>query len=154
MSSSLELLKMLNLPAVDGESSGSRAATADADLPVVVVADDDVDNLVLLSYILEPFPCSLFCETDGKVALERALNLKPDLMMLDVRLPGISGLDIVRTLRADEATALIPIIAVTAMASLSDKLSIFQSGFNQYVSKPYLLRDIEKLIGLYLPVRV
>lgn len=119
-------------------------------LPVVVVADDDVDNLILMSYVLEQFPCLLFCETDGYAALKTALKLQPDLMLLDIRLPRMSGLEIVRALREHEKTAFIPAIAITALASFQDKIEILRSGFSHVVTKPYLLEDIENTVSLYL----
>lgn len=118
--------------------------------PTVIVADDDVDNLVLIGYVLEAFPCLLFCETDGKAALELSLKLKPDLLLLDIRLPNLSGLDIVRKVRSYKAIADVPAIAITALASDRDKQRILASGFNQYLSKPYVLEDISQLISLYL----
>ena len=118
--------------------------------PTVLVIDDDIDNLMLVSYVLEQFDCLFVCETEGQEALERVWELKPDLIILDIRLPGLSGLDIVRALRRHSATNTIPVIAVTALANLSDQEQILQAGCSHYISKPYLLEDMRTLLSRYL----
>jgi CheY-like chemotaxis protein len=120
------------------------------DLPVVVAVDDDIDNLALISYVLEEFPCLLFCETDGQSALDLSLQLQPDLILLDIRLPRLNGIDMVKALRLHKDTSEIPVIAVTALADIQNRQEILQAGFNQYISKPYLLEDITTLIRRYL----
>lgn len=118
--------------------------------PTVLVIDDDIDNLMLVSYVLEQFDCLFVCETDGQEALARVEELKPDLIILDIRLPNLSGLDIVRTLRRHSITRNTPVIAVTALASPRDRERILQAGCSQYVSKPYLLENMKTLLSRYL----
>ncbi|RZM82205.1 response regulator [Leptolyngbya iicbica] len=119
-------------------------------LPVIVAVDDDEDSLVLLSYVVEGLPCSLVCETDGQAGLERIISLKPDLVLLDVRLPGISGFDIVHQLKSSPDTASIPLIAVTALAGQRYQQALRAAGFNHYICKPYGLNDIQAAIQQYL----
>lgn len=119
----------------------------------VLLVDDDVDNLMLLTFILEQFPCTIVCETDGEAALKRIDQASFDLVMLDIQLPGISGLDLVRTLRANPMNASLPVIAVTAMARKQDKEEILKAGCNRYVSKPYMVDELERLIGQYIAPR-
>jgi CheY-like chemotaxis protein len=119
-------------------------------IPTVLAVDDDEDSLYLLSHILEQFTCTLICETHGTQALSLIETLQPDLVLLDIWLPGVSGLEIVRAIRQNAALRSLPVVAVTALASAKDRESIFAAGFNQYLSKPYGLEDMEALLGAYL----
>lgn len=118
--------------------------------PTVLAVDDDSDNLLLLSYILEGFNCMTFSESDGHAALRLAQRIKPELIILDILLPGLSGIEIFRYLKASPSTCDIPVIAVTAMARKQDQELLLAEGFSGYVSKPYFLVDLEKVIGRYL----
>ena len=121
--------------------------------PAVLLVEDDVDSLVLLSFVFEQFPCSVVTESSGEAALERIKSKQFDLVMLDIQLPGISGLEVVRQLRADSLNANSPVIAVTALARQTDQDEALMAGCNSYISKPYLIEDIEKLIGQYIKGR-
>lgn len=118
--------------------------------PTVLAVDDDSDNLLLLSYILEGFNCVTLSESDGSAALRLAQEIKPKLILLDILLPGLSGIEVMRYLRANPGTCDIPVIAVTALAQKRDQDQLLAEGFAAYVSKPYLLVDLEKVIGRYL----
>ncbi|MGF1570590.1 MAG: response regulator [Nodosilinea sp.] len=119
----------------------------------MLVVDDDADNLVLVNYVLEQFDCLLYCETEGKAALNLIWKLQPDLIVLDIRLPGMSGLEITQIVRRHPATSAIPIIAVTALATSRDQAEIILAGCNHYLPKPYLIDDIRRLIGRYITAR-
>ncbi|HEY9889690.1 MAG TPA: response regulator [Candidatus Obscuribacterales bacterium] len=122
-------------------------------MPAVLLVDDDDDNLFLLEKILEQFTCTITLETEGNTALEIAKQLKPNLILLDIWLPGINGIEITQALRQDPLTAKIPIVAVTALASDRDRQSVLKAGCNQYVSKPYVLEVLEDVLNLYLTPR-
>lgn len=119
-------------------------------LPVVLVVDDDVDSITLISYVLESFNCALFCETNGIAALNLIRRLNPDLIMLDIRLPGLSGIEILQALRSHELTRTIPVVIVSALGKGHYQQKAMQAGGNQYISKPYLLTDIQRTVSLYL----
>ncbi len=72
----------------------------------------------------------------GRQALELALGVKPDLVVMDVRLPDIDGLAALSRLRADERTAAIPVVALTAQAMAGDRERFLAAGFDGYLSKP------------------
>lgn len=131
-----------------GESAESLGSGKDA--PVVIVVDNDIDNLILLTYVLERFNCLLFCETDGEAAIALINRLKPSLIVLGIRLPRLSGLRLIRALRLNESTRNIPVIAVTALVTLQLKREILQSGGCHYISKPYMLEDMARLVASYL----
>lgn len=119
--------------------------------PVFLVVDDDQDNLILMSYQLaELLPCSVISASDGNTALEIARQNCPDLILLDIMLPDMDGMQVVRGLREDPSTQAIPVIAVTAMARPQDQTMALQAGFDDYVSKPYSLENLAAVIHPYL----
>jgi CheY-like chemotaxis protein len=134
-------------------SSGGLASPESVRHPHVLLVDDDVDNLMLLSYIFEQFLCSVVCETEGEAALEQIQQSNFDLVILDIQLPGVSGLEVVEVLRANPLRASIPVIAVTALARPQERDMILQAGCDRYISKPFMVEELEKLIGLYLKPR-
>lgn len=121
--------------------------------PTVAIVDDDTDSLVLLENILDQFHCHTVCLSSGHAALTYLLQSPPDLILLDIWLPDVDGLDIAHVLRQNSTTQLIPIAAVTALASQRDRELILRAGCNHYISKPYLLEDVEAMLQQYLQLR-
>jgi len=134
-------------PSVSGGSTGELVYV---NLPTVLLIDDDPDSLVLLSYILDSFSCNIISESTGTAALERVRYERFDLVMLDIQLPEVSGLEIVRTLRSNPVNATLPIVAVTALARAQDRAEILRAGCDLYISKPYLVEDIESTVAQYI----
>jgi CheY-like chemotaxis protein len=118
--------------------------------PVILAADDDEDNLLLLAYALEPLDCTLLTAVDGLSALSLARIYQPDLILLDVLMPYLDGTEVVSQLRKDSTTKTIPAIAVTALAIPQDRERLLLLGFNDYISKPYMLEDIEAIARRHL----
>jgi two-component system cell cycle response regulator DivK len=118
--------------------------------PLILAVDDDEDNLLLLTYTLEPLNCSVITAFDGKSALEAARIQQPDLILLDIMLYPVDGIEIVAQLKRDPRTMNIPVVAVTALAREEDKQRILHAGCNDYISKPYMLDDMEALIRRYV----
>ncbi|MGF1521182.1 MAG: response regulator [Leptolyngbyaceae cyanobacterium] len=131
-------------------SSANLATEQQFQAPVVLVVDDDTDSLVLACHVLEQFVCVPLCEMNGQIALDTILTHKPDLIIMDIRLPELSGLEIIRLLKRDETAHRIPIIVVTALAGRKNREAILCMGCDHYVTKPYLLKDLEKLMHSYL----
>ena len=121
--------------------------------PLVLAVDDDEDNLLLLTEVLTPLSCSVITATYGQQALNLALEQQPALILLDVMLPDISGIEIVRKLKQNPQTMTIPVIAVTALARIEDRDRLFLAGCDDYVSKPYMLDDLEAVIHYHLNSR-
>lgn len=119
----------------------------------VLVVDDDPDSLYLLEHILLQYACRVVCQSDGRAALDTALHLQPDLILLDIWLPSLSGLDILKQLRQHPRGRSIPVVAVTALASERDRQLIMQAGCNHYISKPYELEDMENALNQFLRLR-
>lgn len=109
----------------------------------ILAVDDNDDNLLLVTQILTRHDRTLLTAQSGKAALSIAQTVQPDLILLDILLPDLSGFDVLHHLRHTAATASIPIIAVTALARADDRQKLLQAGCNDCISKPYLLEDLE-----------
>ncbi len=103
--------------------------------PLILAVDDEASNLQLLRQILQDNYRLLFAK-DGARALELARQERPDLVLMDVMMPGMSGHEACRALQADPATAGIPVIFVTALSDTDDELRGFEAGGVDYITKP------------------
>ena len=122
--------------------------------PRILAVDDDEDNLLLLAYILEPLECNLITAVDGLGALSMARTYQPDLILLDVLMPYMDGFEVISQLRKDSKIKTTPAIAVTALAVRDDRERLLKAGFNDYISKPYMVEDIEATVRRYLRLPV
>ena len=130
--------------------SVNRSLHSITDQPLILAVDDDPDNLLLLAYILEPLGCGLLTATDGLSALRKAQAHQPDIILLDILMPYMDGTEVVTQLKNDAKTQRIPAIAVTALARQEDRERLIEAGFDDYLSKPYMIEDIEALVRCYL----
>ncbi|OEZ97829.1 HD-GYP domain-containing protein [Duganella sp. HH101] len=105
------------------------------DLPLILAVDDEASNLQLLRHILQDQYRLLFAK-DGPRALELARQERPQLILLDVMMPGMTGYEVCRQLKDDDATAAIPVIFVTALSDASDEVVGFDAGAVDYITKP------------------
>ena len=103
----------------------------------LLLVDDDPEILTLLQAKLAKEPFELFTAVEGESALNIVRTQKPDLVVLDVNLPGLSGLEICRTLRADKDTRNIPIIILSARSDEIDRILGLEFGADDYVTKPF-----------------
>jgi putative two-component system response regulator len=104
-------------------------------LPLILAVDDEASNLQLLRQILQSGYRLLFAK-DGERALALARGERPELILLDVMMPGMSGYDVCRQLKADPATCAIPVIFVTALGDPRDEVVGFDAGAVDYITKP------------------
>jgi CheY-like chemotaxis protein len=105
-------------------------------LPTILVVDDDQQNLELVQAYLEDIECETVAARDGIEALEMVAREKPDLILLDVMMPKMSGFEVCRRLKVDPDTSDIPIIMVTALNEFGDIERGIDSGTDDFVSKP------------------
>jgi DNA-binding response OmpR family regulator len=117
---------------------------------VVLVADDDADIRDLVAFKLEQAGFEVISAADGQTALEQAQARKPTLAVLDVSMPGLSGIDVCRMLRADPATAGMLIIMLTARVQEQDVEGGFNAGADDYVTKPFSPRELVSRIQALL----
>jgi len=116
----------------------------------VVVADDDDDILELIRFKLEQADMDVEAVGDGVAALEACRRETPDLVLLDVMMPGMSGLDVCRTLRDDLGMGSVPVILLTARAQESDVDQGFHAGADDYVVKPFSPRELSSRVRAVL----
>lgn len=102
----------------------------------ILIVEDNELNLKLFRDLLEAHGYETFETKDGNEALSIARNIRPDLILMDIQLPEISGLDITKRLKADDEVSHIPVIAVTAFAMKDDEEMILSAGCEAYMSKP------------------
>lgn len=110
---------------------------------LIVVADDERDIADLLTLNLELEGYQAVTVYDGQAALDAVRTLQPDFVLLDVMMPKLDGLDVLRELKADPATRDIPVVMLTAKAGDDDVWAGWQAGASYYVTKPF---DLDELI--------
>jgi DNA-binding response OmpR family regulator len=125
----------------------------------IVLIEDDADLFALLKYNLEKEGFSLMGSQTGKGALELCRRVRPDLILLDIMLPDSDGLDICKGIRNDAELMQVPIIFLTARASETDRIVGLELGANDYIVKPFFIRELIARIKLQFraqatPVRV
>jgi len=108
----------------------------------ILIIDDEQDILDLLSYNLEREGYSILTASDGLTAKELSLNSSPDLIILDLMLPGINGLELCRLVRNNPKTADIPVMMLTARGEEVDKVLGLEIGADDYVTKPFSIPEI------------
>jgi two-component system cell cycle response regulator DivK len=116
---------------------------------ILVVEDNDL-NMKLLNDVLEAHGYAVLTTTEGAVAVDWARQYRPDVILMDLQLPDMSGLDATRQLKADAETRAIPVIAVTAFAMAGDERKALDHGCDAYVAKPIVLRDLLGLIAEFV----
>ena len=117
---------------------------------VLVVEDNDM-NMQLVEYLLEEGGYQIVKATSGEEALSITRNGEPlDLILMDIHLPGMDGLSVVRRMKSNERTARIPILALTAHAMRGDKDRFLEAGCDGYISKPIDVKTFISSIEQYL----
>jgi Signal transduction histidine kinase len=123
----------------------ARKRDAMLDGRVVLLAEDDVRNIFALTSVLEPLGVRLEIARNGREAVERLATTDVDLVLMDIMMPEMDGLEAMRRIRADSRLAELPIIALTAKAMSDDRERCLAAGANDYIAKPI---DIDKLVSL------
>jgi signal transduction histidine kinase/ActR/RegA family two-component response regulator len=114
--------------------------------PLVLIAEDHPTNRLVLQHHLRPRGCRLAFAGTGQEAIELAHAERPAIVLMDVQMPVLDGLEATRRLRADPATASLPIIALTALATPEDRIKCLEAGADAYLSKPLNLAELDRLI--------
>lgn len=116
----------------------------------VLIVEDNELNMKLFHDLLEAHGIGTIETRNGKDVMDMAREHKPDLVLMDIQLPEISGLDVTKMMKADEDLKSIPIIAVTAFAMKGDEEKIRESGCEDYISKPISVVDFIAIVQKYL----
>lgn len=116
----------------------------------ILIVEDNPVNLELAKDILENHGFDVLSAVNGLEALQTVQNLLPDLILMDLQLPGMSGLTVIETLKADPATAHIPVVAVTAFAMSTDENRARAAGCIGFITKPINTREFPRLVAEFL----
>ena len=129
------------------ESSSLNSAQPAVDKrPLVLAVDDNHDNLELMTQILDLLGCECVGAVNGYTALSKAVDRHPDLIILDICLPDIDGIELVKQIKQNPELIHIPIVAVTALAKTEDRDRILKAGCAAYLSKPFNINELEIII--------
>jgi two-component system cell cycle response regulator len=117
----------------------------------IVIIEDTPANLELMSYLLEAFGHSVLTATDGDEGLELVRRTLPELIICDVHLPKVDGYEVAKTLKSDPKLAVIPLLAVTALAMVGDREKGMTAGFDGYLYKPIepqtFVADVDRFLN-------
>jgi two-component system cell cycle response regulator DivK len=116
----------------------------------VLVVDDNALNLKLMTYLLATEDCEVLTAVDAEQARRAVSESKPDLMLLDLQLPDMDGLQLTRMLREDPSTSDLRIVAVTAYAMKGDEERAKAAGIDVYVTKPIAKDEFRKTVSRLL----
>jgi CheY-like chemotaxis protein len=117
--------------------------------PLILAIDDDQDNLLFLSYILIALQYNCVTTRSSQEFLLLVKQLLPDLILVDLVLPEMNGIDLIYQIKQDSQTSHIPIIAITGLTKTDDKIQAKQAGCDDYLVKPFLIEDLEVILARY-----
>jgi len=110
-------------------------------MSLILIVEDNDKNLKLVRDVLQVKGFSTIEAGSAEDGIKLAGERKPDLILMDIHLPGMNGIEALKVLRSDSATAAIPVIAVTASVMPQDRNQITEAGFNAYVAKPINIKE-------------
>ena len=117
----------------------------------VLIVEDEPKNLKLVRDLLQRFGYATIEAADGEQGITLARTKQPDLILMDVMMPKMDGLEATRILKADAVTKDIPIIALTSYAMKGDKEKALEAGCNRYIAKPVDIKELLRLIENFCP---
>ena len=119
----------------------------------ILITEDNPRNMKLMEAVLKPYGYNILKANNGEEALEVAIKEKPALILLDMQLPKLSGLEVTRRLKQMADLAHIPIVAVTAYAMKGDREKFLEAGCDDYLPKPINTRELPKRVAEMLARR-
>jgi two-component system cell cycle response regulator DivK len=115
-------------------------------MSLVLIVEDNEKNMKLARDILQAKGYQTVEAETGEAGVQLAKERKPDLVLMDIQLPGINGIEAFRQLRAETATAKIPVVALTASVTPTDRSQITAAGFDAFISKPISLKEFVETV--------
>ena len=119
-------------------------------MAIILIIEDNPTNMKLACLLLRNVGHTVLCADDAETGLTMARNDSPDLILMDIQLPGIDGLAATALLKQDPATARIPVIALTAMAMKSDQEKTRAAGCDAYIAKPLRYQELYAAVDALL----
>ena len=119
-------------------------------MPKILVVEDNALNMKLFEDMVCLLKCDIISTTSGANALELCIEHLPDVVLMDIQLDGISGTDIIRSIKLDARVKDIPIIAISAYAMKNEEMMILQSGCDKYLSKPLAIEEFFSSVQYFL----
>jgi len=120
-------------------------------MKTALIIEDNADNMELISFILEGSGYRTLKAGTGQQGFDLALAARPDFIILDIQLPDMNGLDVLKKIRGSEADGSIPVIAMTSYAMAGDREQLLAAGCTGYIEKPIdpgkVIRQIRQIIG-------
>jgi two-component system, cell cycle response regulator DivK len=110
-------------------------------MSLILIVEDNERNLKLVRDVLQVKGFKTIEAGTAELGIELAASSKPDLILMDIQLPGMNGIDALKVLRANPATAAIPVVAVTASVMQQDRTLITEAGFDGYIGKPINIKE-------------
>ena len=119
----------------------------------VLVVEDNERNLKLVRDVLQYAGYEIIEASTGEEGVELAQSLSPDVILMDLQLPDIDGMEALRRIRKSPVTADVPVVAVTAFAMQDDRARVFDAGFDGYLEKPLSVRELPAQVQQFLTAR-
>ncbi len=119
----------------------------------ILIVDDSTANLQLLMNLLTEQGYTVYPASDGELALEFVQSTPPDLILLDIKMPGMDGFEVCQRLKADDRSASIPVIFLSALEDEQDKVKAFQAGGVDYITKPFPQEELLARVRIQLRIR-
>ncbi len=117
----------------------------------ILYIEDNFHNRRIVNKVLTSRGFHMLEAEDGEKGLEMVRGLRPPLVLLDITLPGIDGIEVVQHIKADEALRHIPVIAVTASAMRGDRERFLEAGCDDYISKPLQVAELIEIVEKHFP---
>ena len=143
--------KIIEKPESNRKGKNQKKSTKSTRKPFILLVDDNKDNQYAVKFILEEQGYRILFASNGKQGIKQALKQKPDLILMDLMMPGIDGYKATQKIRENSEMKKTPIIAMTAKTAQEDKKRAIKAGCNEYLSKPFtldsILAKVEKWLG-------
>ena len=111
-------------------------------MPTILIVEDNPTNMKLSTFVLESADYTVITATDAEIGLTLARESHPDLILMDIQLPGMDGLEATALLKGNDATRAIPVVALTALAMKGDEERIRAAGCDGYIAKPLDYKEL------------
>ena len=122
-------------------------------MSTILIVEDNEKNLKLVRDVLQVKGYQTLEAGTAEVGIRLAVERRPDLVLMDIQLPGMNGIDALKALRAEPSTAGIPVIALTASVMQQDRQEIMRAGFDAFIEKPINLREFLGTVQKTLPAK-